>query len=77
MTVLKLSSIVVGVLVLSGVGYLQHPVFGQIPEGERLRQIQDSPNYTDGEFKNLIETLHADHRSVPTLYDVGESDRRE
>ncbi|UZD65695.1 MBL fold metallo-hydrolase [Marinobacter sp. AN1] len=56
MTVLKLSSIVVGVLVLSGVGYLQHPVFGQIPEGERLRQIQDSPNYTDGEFKNLIET---------------------
>lgn len=52
----KILSIMGLVVVLGGVGYLQFPVFGQPPEGERIVKIQNSPNYTDGEFKNLIET---------------------
>ena len=36
--------------------YLQHPKFGRLPEGERLTRIQQSPNYVDGEFRNLIDT---------------------
>ncbi|WP_404345458.1 MBL fold metallo-hydrolase [Vreelandella venusta] len=54
---LLLMVLAVGVLlVVSGVAYLQHPVFGQPPEGERLATIQASPNYRDREFRNLIET---------------------
>lgn len=30
--------------------------FGKLPEGKRLDRIQNSPNYRDGEFKNLIPT---------------------
>ena len=30
--------------------------FGQSPKGERLERIKKSPNYKDGEFKNLSET---------------------
>ena len=30
--------------------------FGQTPRGERLERIKKSPNYSDGEFKNLSET---------------------
>jgi L-ascorbate metabolism protein UlaG (beta-lactamase superfamily) len=41
---------------LSGAGiyaYLQLPKFGAMPEGERQKRILASPNYRDGEFKNL------------------------
>lgn len=37
--------------------YLQLPLFGAIPTGERLARIQQSPNYKDGEFKNLTPTV--------------------
>ncbi|WP_188640227.1 MBL fold metallo-hydrolase [Vreelandella lutescens] len=54
---LLLMVLAVGVLlVASGAAYLQHPVFGQQPEGERFATIQASPNYRDREFHNLIET---------------------
>ena len=35
---------------------LNQPRFGGSPEGERLVAIEKSPNYTAGEFKNLIPT---------------------
>ncbi|MCL2029051.1 MAG: MBL fold metallo-hydrolase [Deltaproteobacteria bacterium] len=41
---------------LSGAGlyaYLQLPKFGALPEGKRLERIRLSPNFRDGEFKNL------------------------
>jgi L-ascorbate metabolism protein UlaG (beta-lactamase superfamily) len=30
--------------------------FGNLPQGDQLEPIQESPNYRDGEFKNLIPT---------------------
>lgn len=36
--------------------YLQHPKFGQQPEGADLGRIQASPNYVDGQFRNQIDT---------------------
>ena len=38
------------------VGYLQLPVFGQNPSGERLTRILNSPNYKNGKFENLTDT---------------------
>lgn len=35
---------------------LQHPAFGRLPQGERLRRIELSPNYRDGAFQNLHPT---------------------
>ncbi|WP_340112601.1 MBL fold metallo-hydrolase [Maribellus mangrovi] len=35
---------------------LNQPKFGQLPKGERLERIKKSPNYRDGEFKNLSKT---------------------
>lgn len=35
---------------------LRAPKFGQSPQGEKLAQITGSPNYTNGQFHNLIPT---------------------
>lgn len=35
---------------------LQHPAFGRLPSGERLRRIERSSNYRDGAFRNLHPT---------------------
>ncbi len=36
--------------------FLQQPMFGALPAGERLARIQQSPNYRAGAFQNLSET---------------------
>lgn len=36
--------------------FMQQPQFGKKPKGERLQRIKNSPNYTNGEFKNLSHT---------------------
>lgn len=36
--------------------YLQLPMFGQWPQGERLARIEKSPNYRNGQFHNIHET---------------------
>jgi L-ascorbate metabolism protein UlaG (beta-lactamase superfamily) len=36
--------------------FLRQPVFGKAPSGERLEQIQKSPNYKDGKFQNVSFT---------------------
>ncbi|WP_417070603.1 MBL fold metallo-hydrolase [Niveibacterium terrae] len=41
---------------LSACAFLQQSKFGAAPEGERLRQIERSPHYAEGEFHNLIPT---------------------
>lgn len=33
--------------------FLQQPKFGKMSEGERLERIKQSPNYKDGQFRNL------------------------
>ena len=48
-----------GILLLGAVGvfaYLQHPVFGELPSGERLARIARSPNRAEGGFRNQIDT---------------------
>lgn len=49
-------SLLIGVVVLGGWAYLQHPKFGKLPSAERLATIERSPNHVDGEFQNLIDT---------------------
>jgi hypothetical protein len=36
--------------------YIQQPQFGSLPAGDRLEKIKKSPNYSDGQFQNLIPT---------------------
>lgn len=43
-------------LALGACLWLTQPKFGKNPEGARLETIQKSPNYVDGEFRNLIDT---------------------
>lgn len=43
-------------LAISFVFFLNHASFGKLPEGERLERIKKSPNYKDGQFRNLLET---------------------
>lgn len=40
------------VLFIGVYGFLNQPRFGRLPQGERLRRIEHSPNYRDGEFQN-------------------------
>ena len=47
------------VLAVAGVGlglFLGQAKFGRLPQGERLERIQQSPNYRDGAFHNLVHT---------------------
>ena len=49
----------VGIAILGVVGviaYLQHPVFGELPSGDRLARIERSPNHAGGVFHNQIDT---------------------
>ncbi|MDR0355696.1 MAG: MBL fold metallo-hydrolase [Deltaproteobacteria bacterium] len=36
--------------------FLSQDKFGALPEGDRLRRIQASPNYRDGSFQNYVST---------------------
>ncbi|MEA4918960.1 MAG: MBL fold metallo-hydrolase [Proteiniphilum sp.] len=49
---------------------MSQPKFGKLPKGERLTQIQQSPNYKDGEFRNLSHTpsLTGGQSMVKTFY---------
>ncbi len=50
--------IIAVVVTMAGCGwiFLRQPSFGRLPSGERLERIKRSPNYRDGEFKNLLPT---------------------
>ena len=40
-------------LVVGGFVYLQQAKFGKLPQGAELANLEQSPNYVDGEFRNL------------------------
>ncbi len=46
--------LVLGALAIAA--YLQHPLFGELPDGQRLARIARSPNHADGAFRNQIDT---------------------
>lgn len=48
---------VIAVLVVFGVSaYSQHPLFGQLPEGDRQAHMAQSPNLVNGIFVNQIDS---------------------
>ncbi len=47
---------IVVIMIVAGLVYLQHPKFGQLPEGDSLSTIERSSNYRNGQFQNLVET---------------------
>lgn len=55
----------------AGYAFVQQSKFGNLPKGERLERIKKSPNYKDGEFKNIENTppLTEGHGFVSILYD--------
>ena len=60
--------VVAGVVFAGGYAYVQQPKFGQLPEGERQRVIEASPNYMEGEFRNLVPTpMFADGTSFGSV----------
>lgn len=46
----------IAVAAVAGFLYLRHPLFGALPQGERLARIQASGNYRDGAFQNQLDT---------------------
>lgn len=64
-----LSVFVVIVIVFTFI-VLNLPQFGKNARGERLRRIEASPNFREGEFRNLSETIQftSDESFVSTFY---------
>lgn len=44
--------ILAAMIAAAGYGYMHTAKFGAFPEGARLAQVEASPNYSDGEFRN-------------------------
>lgn len=56
---LSVFAAVIAILVIGVYAFLHAPLFGRMPDGERLSRIERSPNYAGGEFHNEIATpLH-------------------
>lgn len=54
-----MSAILLSIVVLlaaAGIAFVNQWSFGRLPRGERLERIRRSPNYHDGQFRNLHPT---------------------
>lgn len=49
--------VVIVLLAVVVIAFINQPSFGRIPRGERLERVKQSPNYRDGKFQNLHETV--------------------
>lgn len=58
--------LIAAILVVAGCSYMHTAKFGAFPDGSRLQKIEASPNYRDGEFRNLepIPTMTTEKRGV-------------
>jgi L-ascorbate metabolism protein UlaG (beta-lactamase superfamily) len=54
--IMWISIIIIATLLTTTIIVMGQSKFGQLPRGERLARIKQSPNYRDGEFRNLTET---------------------
>ena len=63
--------ILVAVIGIGAAIVLNLPSFGKVPSGKRLARIEQSPNYRNGEFRNLEETPQMTSRKSTwrTMYD--------
>ena len=48
--------IFIGLIIVGTLIFLQHPLFGKEPSGDRLERIKKSKHYKDGQFQNLSNT---------------------
>jgi hypothetical protein len=48
--------IISALLIIAIATFLNSPKFGKSPSGERLKRIQQSPNYKNGHFENVHST---------------------
>lgn len=55
------------VVIIGGGVVLNLPDFGKTPDGERMERIRESPNYRDGEFRNLELTPQITSKKSPLL----------
>ena len=63
MTLYILLGIIISITI-AGIAFLHQPSFGRLPKGERLEHIKRSPNYREGEFRNIDTTiLMTSHKS--------------
>ena len=53
-----LASCIIFILIVGTYLFFNQSKFGKISSGERLKKIQNSPNYRDGSFQNLNPTLN-------------------
>lgn len=53
-----MQTFIIIVLLLGGAAwfYLNRPIFGKLPSGQRLQRVEASPNYKGGKFVNLEHT---------------------
>ena len=49
--------VIIALLVVSVIAFINQPSFGRTPRGERLERVKRSPNYRNGAFQNLHETV--------------------
>lgn len=65
------------VLAAAGILFINRPSFGRLPRGERLKRIEQSPHYRDGEFRNLspTEMMTSDKGRFQVLLDFVFADR--
>ena len=61
--------------------FIHRPSFGRLPRGERLARIERSPNYRDGQFRNLHPTpqMTSDKGFAGSMWGIlfGSKERRE
>lgn len=59
-------------LALTVIIYMNLPKFGRLPQGERLKRIESSRNYRDGEFRNRSVTpqLVTDDSKLKTMFNL-------
>jgi len=66
--VMIITASIILILIIAGFAFMQHPMFGEIPKGERLERIKKSPNYENGKFRNVEFT--PDLTEGTTLFSV-------
>lgn len=70
----RLAITLITLALVAGVGgyfYTKLPKFGQLPNGERLSKIEQSVNYSNGQFHNQTPTptLTEGYSTLGLLYD--------
>lgn len=62
---------IIAILILSAVIFMNLPRFGRLPTGERMKRVEQSPNYRNGAFHNqsLTPQITSDKSRARTMFD--------